>query len=153
MASQCIGGILILLFGMASTVLSLRLFGGSAEELGAGFFPFWVSAGICAIGAVNLITLWLQRKRISAHWPSRSGWLRLGAALGLFVGYYVALPRLGFAISTFAMVAFFTRLIFDRSWVLSLLLSAGIALMVQGLLSVVLGVRLPSAPWGGPWTF
>ena len=81
------------------------------------------------------------------QWPRREGLIRIGLTILLFVGYIAALERLGFIISTLLLIFFFGRLIFQKSWLMSGILAVLAVFSAYGLLSELLGVRLPASPW------
>lgn len=149
MIGHWVGAGVVFLFGIIGILLSKSLPVESTEELGTSFFPFVISIFLLALSLINLVNLFLSRKNAfqKIQWPQRDGLIRLCLASFLFLSYIVILERLGYMISTFLLLLLFARLVFNKSWLISGILAILAVLSTFGLLSVLLGVRLPPLPW------
>lgn len=119
---------------------------GQLHEPGAGFFPFVGAALVFGCGAVIAVQ-GLMSKLQAAGEAAGGGW-KLWACVATLVAYAVALPLVGFALSTFLMLGALCRLDKRTGWVASfacaLLGSAGFWLIfVRGL-----GVNFPPSMLG-----
>ena len=70
----------------------------------AAFVPYLLAAGMCLLGALQLIAAWRQPPREDGVAPAEAGpdYLTVGKTLGLIVGYIAVLQWLGFPIATVA---------------------------------------------------
>lgn len=70
----------------------------------------------------------------------------LGSVMGLAVllGVYgYTLPWIGYLLGTFLFLSITSRLLGEKSWILNILLSAGVSLGIYGLFTRILGIPLP----------
>ena len=149
MFAHWISAIFLLLLSIIGIGLSKSLPVEASEELGTRFFPLLISIFLLILSLVNLAKLFWGRGKANQpiRWADREGWTRIGLALLLFTGYIGTLERLGFMISTFLLLLFFARLTFQKSWAASGILAILAVVCAFGLLSGLLGVRLPASPW------
>jgi putative tricarboxylic transport membrane protein len=148
MIGHWISAIFLLLLGIIGIWLSTSLPVETSEELGTSFFPFLISIFLLILSLINLANLFRREKASQPiRWPEHEGWVRMGLTIFLFSGYIGILERLGFMISTFLLILLFARLIFQKSWVASGTLAVLAVLSAFGLLTELLGVRLPASPW------
>lgn len=87
---------------------------GQLHEPGAGFFPFVGAALIFGCGAVIAVQ-GLVSKLQAAPESVAGGW-KLWACVATLVAYAIALPLIGFALSTFLMLGALCRLDSRTSW-------------------------------------
>lgn len=62
---------------------------------------------------------------------------------GLLGGYGYSLPILGYPLGTFLFLFITSRLMGERSWILGLLISAGLSLGIYSLFTQILDIPLP----------
>jgi hypothetical protein len=150
MRGHWIGVLFFLLLGLAGIWFSRMLPTDQTKELGSGFFPLLISVILCGLAVMSLLNLWIKGERFAKPiaWPERSGWLQIFISLILFCGYFLTLERIGFLLSTFVLLLLVARIVFRRPWGKSVLLAVLAVSISYGLLSTLLGVRLPSSPWG-----
>jgi hypothetical protein len=149
MIGHRVGAGFIFLLGIIGIWLSKSLPVENSGELGTKFFPLVISILLLGLSIINLVNIfWKERKEnLQIQWPQREGLIRLSLAVFLFLGYVVILESAGYMISTFLLILLFARLVFNKSWVTSGTLSILAVLSTFGLLSTLLGVRLPGFPW------
>lgn len=69
----------------------------------AAFVPYLLAAGMCLLGALQLIAAWRQAPKEDAGGAEASpDYLTVGKTLGLIVGYIAVLQWLGFPLATVA---------------------------------------------------
>jgi putative tricarboxylic transport membrane protein len=81
-------------------------------QLGPAFWPRLVLAGLALVCALRLAAIWRRGTRPAAPVPAASLLARgrLAAAIGLILLYVLAVPLLGFPLTTAAFIAAFMRL-------------------------------------------
>jgi putative tricarboxylic transport membrane protein len=105
---EMISGVVFLLIAVFVLTASLHLGVGALHHPGPGFLLFW--AGILlAICACILLGIGLSKKGEPAHDDS-TAWNRAerrnaAIVMAALIGYCLALPKLGYSVSTFALMA------------------------------------------------
>ena len=154
MKSDVVSGVLL---AAAGTYAGAKAWGfglGQLHEPGAGFFPFVGAALIVVCGGVIAVQGFVGELRaklrgaVQAAGEAAGGGWRLWACVATLVAYAIALPLIGFALSTFLMLGALCRLDKRTGWVATvacaLLGSAGFWLIfVRGL-----GVNFPPSMLG-----
>lgn len=150
MAGHKIGALFLFLMGAAGVWLSRSLPADRTQELGTAFFPILISLFLSGLAFFYLFLLFWRGKggAPGVEWAARAGWIRIALSVVLFVGYILFLERAGFLISTFLLILFYARLVFQRPWKASGILALSSVLGSWALLTVLLRVRLPESPWG-----
>ena len=113
MRSDAISGALL---GALGTYAGYKAWGfglGELHQPGAGFFPFIGAVLILTCGAVIAVQSFAQARAAGASAPG--GW-KLWACVAALVGYAIALPLVGFALSTFLLLGALTRLDPRTTW-------------------------------------
>lgn len=157
MKSDIVSGALLAAVGAYAGYKAWGFGLGQLHEPGAGFFPFVGAALIAGCGAVIALRGLIGKMRgtlraAAAAGPALAaaaggGW-KLWACVATLVAYAIALPLIGFALSTFLMLGALCRLDSRTSWTGTLacavLGSAGFWLVfVRGL-----GVNFPPSLLG-----
>ncbi|MEW6333133.1 MAG: tripartite tricarboxylate transporter TctB family protein [Thermodesulfobacteriota bacterium] len=144
------GWLLLSAFAFAA---SLELGVGEARNPGAGFLPFWASAGLAlSAGLLPLSAVWREKgspqgTRAREKAPRTSRRRNSPIAVAALVLYCVALPLLGYLLSTFALmlVLFGLGETSPRTVVIGSLITA---LSSYGLFAIALGTPLPGGVLG-----
>jgi putative tricarboxylic transport membrane protein len=146
---EVLAGLLLAGLGIYILFQALRLEYTSDFGPGPGFLPFWL--GVIIISLSSLIILVALRKPITRAivrgaetiQPIRSllSWFTLMLGIAL-------LPWLGFYISFAMLTAFLVLAMERRSVTVAIAIGVGTALGFYLILSLALGVPLPSGPWG-----
>jgi putative tricarboxylic transport membrane protein len=149
-----ISGVLLVAIGAYAAWTAWGFGLGSLSEPGAGFFPFWAAILVTGCAATIGARAFLAAR--TAH-PGASGtaaalpranWLKIGICILILAAYAIALPLIGFVVSTFLIMFALSRMDRETTWVGSLL----IALLGAGgfwiLFVKLIPVRFPPAPWG-----
>ena len=112
---------------------------GQYSALGPGAFPILIGIGL--VGC----TVWIAAtggRTISLDWRG------IGGAAGTFLAYLALLPVVGFLAATVPFVTLQARVLGSRQWRRDLVVAVLLTFTVHGLLSYVLGVRLPGGLLG-----
>jgi putative tricarboxylic transport membrane protein len=95
--ADLIGGLVVLLFGLAVTVFSLQLQYMSEYGPGPGFLPLWLGIGITACSLGVLYQTLRKHGATGAFFQPRT---KIGVTmLAIIVGAFVLLPYLGFSVA------------------------------------------------------
>jgi hypothetical protein len=106
--ADLIGGIVVLLFGLAAVFFSLQLGYKVDFGPGPGFLPFWLGIGIAAC---SLGVLYQALRKHGKTGPFFQPLTRVGVKmLAIIVGGFLLLPFLGFAVGLAALAAVSMRL-------------------------------------------
>jgi hypothetical protein len=153
MRSDAVSGALLVLVGAYAGYKAWGFGVGELHQPGAGFFPFIGAAMIVGCGAVIMARGVMASRPATASGETASsdspiGSWKLWACVATLFGYAIALPLVGFALSTFVMLGLLCRLDSDTTWTgtlaCALLGSAGFWLIfVRGL-----GVNFPPSMLG-----
>ncbi len=107
---------------------------GQYSALGPELFPILIGVGLLSG------TLWIATtgaKTTSVNWRG------VGAAAVTFLAYLALLPVVGFLPATVPFVTLEARVLGSHHWRRDLVVAVLLAAAVHGLLTYVLGVRLP----------
>jgi putative tricarboxylic transport membrane protein len=104
---EMIGGAACLLIAVFIFAVSLRLGVGALHDPGSGFVLFWASISL-AICSCALLCIGLCGKTGPA--PGSGEWNRAdrrnaAIVMAALIGYCLALPKLGYSVSTFLLMA------------------------------------------------
>ena len=143
------------LFNLAIVVLgalviagSIRLGLGSPDTPGPGLFPFLAGVAIVVPQCVVLIRFF-SRGGEDDRAASSAGSLRtLAALVGIFCGWIVVMPLVGYVVITFVAVVAFARVLGLAGWTKPLALAAATALGIYLLFERLLFIDLPRGPFG-----
>lgn len=134
--------LLLAVLGLAAAVLAwLRIPLGTPNDPGPGSVPLTLGLGVATLGVAAAL---------ARAWPAAAAFdgRRALTVAAVVAGWALALPRLGFAVTT--MVALFLlgravdRVPLPRLLVFALLTGGGAVALFRGLLKM----PLPRGPWG-----
>jgi hypothetical protein len=118
----------------------MPVWGGT--EPAEGFFPLLASALLSVLSASSLFA----SRHAAAPVPVAS-WRRVGAYAVALVVYATVFLYAGHAVATLAVFVPLFRFVERLSWVRSLSIAAGTAIVTHVLFERLLGVPLPRGPW------
>jgi hypothetical protein len=97
-----LSGLVFLVIGVAGVLIARRYPMGSVGNMGPGYFPVLLSALLCIIGALSVVTSILRAgRREVASWPIVPA---LSVALGVFV-FGLTVERVGLIIASVLLLA------------------------------------------------
>jgi hypothetical protein len=142
MKRQSIIAIFWLLLAFYVTYASYQLGLGSGGKPGAGFFPFGTAL---AIGAIALLRLFgVNRETVDAMPATSAGeWRKIIYVVAGMLAYALLLASLGFAISTFLLLAFYLKCVAAQAWRLSVSFAVIAALSAHLFFDVLLHAQVP----------
>lgn len=116
---------------------------------GPGFFPLWIGLAIVVLSVfyIGFHAYDLIREE-AVHRTNWSGTAPVLAGWAAFMVSAALLKPVGFIASFTLLVVFLVRVIFRRSFAAALAVGVGSALGFWVLFVQLLGVRLPTGPWG-----
>ncbi len=142
MNRQAIIAIFWLLFSFYVAYASYRLGLGTGGKPGAGFFPFGAALAIGAIALLRLIGV--NRDVVETmKATSTSEWRKIIHVVSGMLAYALLLDTLGFAISTFLLLAFYLKYVAAQAWRLSVSFAVIAALGAHLFFDVLLHAQLP----------
>ena len=117
---------------------------GTVSDPGSGFLLFWVGlimAGLAAVVLVNAL-----REAAGAPQPLLAGarWRRVVLVLAALTVYGWALPRLGFIVTTTAVLIFLFKAVEPQRWSVAIGGAVASALSAYLIFKVWLGAQLPA---------
>jgi hypothetical protein len=130
--------------GAAAYAWTLGIFGSSGPD--SGLFPF-ISA-LMIMGAGVVLLLQPRDAAIATDFPRGAA---LGRVLGVSGGLAfmaISIPFLGFAVAGFVTMIILLHAVEKSGWVFSVSLAFVSVAVVDWLFGRVLGMALPSGPWG-----
>lgn len=134
---QVAGALVALVIGIAGAVLASGYGLGSPRDPGPGLWPFIISVGIAALGALLLV---FGRGLTDTEVFSRSSLLPL-VGLATFFGVAVLLPVIGFEIPSLLLCLVWLRWLGGESWRTSIAVSVGTVAVFYVLF--LYGLRIP----------
>ena len=141
----------VALFWIALGILvcygATRLGLGSVTEPGSGFIFFWLGLILVILSLVVLA----EPLRSSEHIVSKTqeiNWVKIALVLLALVLYAFFLERLGFVLTTFALLCFLLSWIERTNWVRSLGVASAAALGSFAIFELWLKIRLPKGIFG-----
>jgi len=148
---ELIGGIVIFLFGAATTLLSLRMPIGTFRTAGTGMFPLILGILLMFLSVLFLLRLYLKTQAIRGK--SFTGEIRRSSKqLILFFGTMVLVTlffnRFGYPFSSFLLMLALLRILGLRRWRFNLPLSFITAVVCYFLFVQWLKIPLPKG-WIG----
>ena len=140
-----IASILLILFGMAVSIESIRLKVGTFLLPEPGFYPFFVGLLLMGIAFVLLVQSCLGRGDASQQPHDAIGDLRRPMILLSSMGVYTALMNpIGYVLPTVLVAAVVLRIAGVTSWKVVGLISVGLSVGTYVLFSRILGIDLPA---------
>jgi len=137
---------------MVSLYLSIeshRLGLSTGNRPGPGFFPFGAAVAIGAIGGFRLLKNARPTSAASTYESAMAGDARLVIyVIAGMLAYVFLLDVLGFLFCTFLLVAFYLKVVAERSWLTSVSFAAAVALVSHLFFDVLLNAQLPRGALG-----
>ena len=141
-------GLLGLLLSIGYLRMALDLPMGALDEPGAGLFPILVSA---IMAFASCATMWEGAKAPASdviEMPSGTDRARLIKLVLLLSAYFLAIPWLGYLISSFVFCCVLIRLLSDTNWIRCVLYAAIMTAAVYGVFIYLLKVPMPTMALG-----
>ena len=149
---EIVGGIILLIFGVITALLSLQMPIGTFRAAGTGLFPLLLAIFLMILSGVFLLNLFLRKKKklgkkepeMKIHGSARNVILFLGtmALATLF------LNPLGYPLISFLLMVALLRILGTRRWTFNILLSLVTAAAAYFLFVGWLKIPLPKG-WIG----
>lgn len=138
-----IGGMLLAAFGAFVAIYAQRYEFGAAAQMGPGYFPVVLGWTLVVLGLAIALPAWWRRGSLP-----QVRWRQAGLVLGSLLWFAWALPRVGLALTVFAMVLLASLAEGSLGWRGRLLLAAGVTGLT--LLVFVVGLQMRVPVWPGP---
>lgn len=134
---------LALLVCYGATLLGI----GSVNEPGSGFIFFW-SGLIMAILALTLLADWLRGAGEEDQEFGRTNWPKIFVVLTVLVLYGLLLEKLGFILSTFALLSFLLTMSDETKWPSIFTVASAAAVISFAIFDLWLKIKLPKGILG-----
>jgi len=135
-----IGGLIIIAFGAGYLLAAISMPSATiGDPLGHKTFPVILGGLMIFLGSSLLV----KPGRDTEFSPLKRTFISVILLAGLLGGYGYSLPILGYPLGTFLFLFITSRLIGERSWILGLLLSAGLSLGIFIIFTKILDIPLP----------
>ena len=117
---------------------------------GPGFFSFWIGLVLAGLALLMIVqTLFEPAEAIAEDFvPQRDGWMRMGAIVLSLLVTTLAMERLGFSITMFAVYIFLLRSIGGYGWMTCIAASAVASFGIDYIFVRWLSVPLPEGLFG-----
>lgn len=135
-----LGGLLVAAIGLFAALYGQRYEFGSLQQMGPGFFPILLGAGLLLLGGAIAAPAWRRQGKAK---PIRVEWRTGGLVLGSVVVFALALQTLGLVIATLAAVLLASLADRGLRWPGRLKLAAGITLLTVLIFVTGLGMIVP----------
>jgi putative tricarboxylic transport membrane protein len=149
---EIIAGIVILLFGGATALFSLRMPLGTFRMAGPGMFPLILGILLMILSAVYVLNLFFQGKKGPIKKAASSESSESPVPLILFLGTMVSVAaffnRLGYPLSSFLLMAALLRILGVKRWMVTLPLASITAAVCYFIFVQLLRIPLPKG-WIG----
>jgi putative tricarboxylic transport membrane protein len=129
-----------IVLGLAIVAVAPRYTIMTAQGPAGGLVPLLAGLMIACCG---LLLLLCPGERLQVEWPSRTGWMRIAAIVGGLVAITLLMPRLGFVLTVFPIVAVLIQVVERKNWWSALLISAIATLAIYFLFTRLLASTLP----------
>ena len=151
MSRDGFAGLAVLAASLVLFALTLDLKANPMVPVGPGFYPRIV-LGLTALLSLGLVVSdFLGRKTRPQEKPKKFNYPLVAISFGVFALYCVALPNLGFRVSTFAYVVAASALLAPprgpKAWAGRLLLGFATAFLTWLIFERYLSVLLPRGRW------
>lgn len=143
--SDQVSGAVLLALGAYIGWLNRAFPVGTLADPGPGYVPLLLACGLGAMGLLIAIFGSRSETLASLRWPE------LTRAVVILVACAVAtlaLERIGYRLTTAAMLVFFIGIVERKHWLTVILVSAGFSIASQYIVGDLLKVPLPRGPWG-----
>jgi len=140
--ADLIGGVVVLLCGLAIVFFSSQLPYSSEFGPGPGFLPFWLGIGIAGCAVLVLMKILKQRNRTEVFFKPLT---RLGVQmLVMIVIAFLLLPLLGFSVGLALFTATAMRVIGKHPMLMCGLTAIGTAIGIHFVFGEWLSIPLPT---------
>jgi hypothetical protein len=141
-----IGGVVVLVLGLAVILFSSQMQYYSEFGPGPGFLPLWIGIVITACAVVLILNLLRKHEKVGAF-------LKTGTREGLklliiVIATFFLLPFLGFSIGFGLFAGITMRLMGRHGWVVCGLTGVGIAIGIRYIFGYWLSIPLPAGVVG-----
>ncbi len=148
---ETIGGIVLLLFGLVTVILSLKMTLGTFRMAGTGLFPLFLGIILMILSSLFILRLLLEGKeghvkKESSESPESS--VQLILFLGTMVLVTLFFNKLGYSLCAFLLMVALLRVLGVKRWTLTLPLSFATAVVCYFLFVQWLKIPLPKG-WIG----
>jgi len=143
--------ILLLLFGVATAVLSLQIRVGTLRAPGSGFFPFYVGLLLILLAVIHLAELRRRGRDRGGNKmgaPPQNSWRRVLLFLGATLLSTGLLTFLGYSLAAFVLMALLLYILGVRRWVHVVVIALCAAGVSYALFVLWLQIPLPTAGFG-----
>jgi len=148
---EAIGGMILLLFGMVTIVLALRMPIGTFRIAGTGMFPLILGILLMFLSCIFLLKLLYQHKKTTTRRDSaavRGSPVQLILFFGTMVLATAFFNQLGYPLASFLLLVALLRTLGMKQWILNILLSLMTAVVSYFLFVQWLKIPLPKG-WIG----
>jgi hypothetical protein len=142
-----VAAVVLVAFGVVALEQASKLRIGSVVKPGPGFFPVVLAGAFTQVCLALAVAAFRSRVRADAA-PSSLSYPKMGATIAALFVYALLLERVGFVVSTFALLLFFFRGLERQRWTVALAGSIVTACVTYLVFKVWLHVQLPPGPWG-----
>jgi len=148
--ADAVSGIALGALGVYAATKAYSFGLGTLPQPGAGFFPFLAGALMALCSAAVLVRALLAGGEASRAREPRvaTNWWKVGICVAALAAYAVALPLVGFAVSTFLVMFALSRLDPLTSWTGSFLIAALGSIGFWVMFVRLLSVRFPQPMFG-----
>ena len=133
--------------GLLSCYGASRLGLGSVAEPGAGFIFFWSGLVLIILSLIVFADAVRSSEDIVREMPEIH-WRKIALVLFSLLLYAFFLERLGFVLTTFALMSFLVGSIEGKGWFRSLGIAGAAALTTYAMFELWLKIRLPKGVFG-----
>ena len=141
-----IGGVVVLILGLAAIYFSSQLEYYSEFGPGPGFLPLWIGISIAGFAIVVIFNILRKHEKVGAFLKTRT---REGFKLLLIIiATFFLLPLLGFSIGFGLFAGITMRVMGKHSWIACSLTAVGIAIGIRYVFGHWLNIPLPAGVVG-----
>jgi len=143
-------GLIVLIGSIALMRESKQLPESATFGPGPDFLPFWLGALMAGLALLLFLSAWWRpvTSGVSPVFPGLKALVPIGATLAGLGVYILFLERIGFLLGTGLLTAFLLGVVEREPWSVSLLVAAGNAIALRLIFRTLLGVSLPTGPFG-----
>jgi putative tricarboxylic transport membrane protein len=140
--ADVLSGLFWLLVGASVAWSGWDLGLGAPNDPGSGFLLFWIGLIMVALSVI-VVAGGLRAPTLGAAW-SATRWRNIAAVVAALVAYAWLLPRLGFLLTTTALLVFLFKAIEPQRWWVAVAGAVTTALIAFVVFKLWLGAQLPA---------
>ena len=151
MRADAIGAGLLVALGVYSAVTAYGFGLGKLSEPGPGFFPFVAAVLVVVCSSVivfGMLVPALKKRFVTGEPPPVTRWKRIWLCVAALAAYAIALPWIGFGLSTFLLMIGLSRIDPTVTWRASLVIGGLGAVGFWIVFAYFLKVNFPSPAFG-----